>query len=119
MTSINDVVLIYIEETPFTFARIEDINPDHKKGWYHVSMLFLQIPLQSVTWLIRETYLDGEAFTMNGKKVRLEKIENKTPGAENYSDPDDDASDSEKKNGNPPKTNAKVIPFSSIKKNEP
>ena len=70
----NDIVLIYREEKPLIFARIENIAPDHKPGWYHVKLLLLQIPLHAVTWILRERYIDGEEFTMNGERIRLEKV---------------------------------------------
>ena len=71
----NDIVLIYFEEKPLAFARIESILPDSKKDWYHVKLLLLQIPLQVVTWILKDVYISGTEFTMNGKKMRLEKVE--------------------------------------------
>jgi len=71
----NDLVLIYFEEKPLAYARIESILPDSKKNWYHVKLLLLQIPLQVVTWILRDVYISGTEFTMNGKKMRLEKVE--------------------------------------------
>ena len=57
------------------FARIEDISPDVKKDWYLIKLLMLQVPLQVVTWILREAYINGDEFTMNGKRMRLEKVE--------------------------------------------
>ena len=74
MTNQNDVVLIYFDDIPSTFARIEEIQSDHRPGWHHVKFLFLQIPLQVFTWILRESYIDGDEFTMSGKRVRIEKI---------------------------------------------
>ena len=37
MANINDVVLIYFEEQALSFARVEEILPDAKPGWYHIS----------------------------------------------------------------------------------
>ncbi|MGA8178498.1 MAG: hypothetical protein WB792_00460 [Desulfobacterales bacterium] len=74
MTTENDVVLIYFEDQPISFARIEDISPDMKKDWYHVKLLLLQVPLQVVSWILRDTYINGGEFTMEGKKIRLEKV---------------------------------------------
>ena len=71
----NNLVLIYFEDKPLAFARIESILPDAKKDWYHVKLLLLQVPLQVVTWILRDTYLNGTEFTMNGKRMRLEKVE--------------------------------------------
>lgn len=70
----NDIVLIHFEDKPLTFARIEAITADHKPNWYHVKLLMLQVPLQLVTWILRDAYIDGGEFTMNGKRMRLEKV---------------------------------------------
>ena len=75
MTLENEIVLIYFEDQPLTFARIESILPDSKKDWYHVRLLLLQIPLQVVTWILKDVYISGTEFTMNGKRMRLEKVE--------------------------------------------
>ncbi|MBF0450527.1 MAG: hypothetical protein HQK75_07480 [Candidatus Magnetomorum sp.] len=88
MSTINDVVLIYFEENPVVFARIEDISPDHKKDWYHVQLLMLQLPLQTVTWILRDIYIEGESFTMGGKKMRIEKVV--TPERPDTSDDNDE-----------------------------
>lgn len=74
MTAENDIVLIYLEESPLAFARIESIEADIKPGWYHVKFLLLQIPLQAVTWILRDAYIDGEPYTMGGKAMRIEKV---------------------------------------------
>jgi hypothetical protein len=74
MSDIGDVVLIYHQGKPTVFARIEDISPDIKKGWYHVTLLFLTLPMQTVTWILREAYINGEEFTMNDKPMRLETV---------------------------------------------
>lgn len=74
MATINDVVLIYFEDQALSFARIEEILPDAKRGWYHVKLLLLQVPLRSVTWILREAYINGEAFTMGGNRIRLEPV---------------------------------------------
>jgi len=74
MADVNDIVLIHYEDKPLVFARLEAILPDHKRGWYHVRLLMLQVPLQVVTWILRDAYIEGEGFTMNGKRMRLEKI---------------------------------------------
>jgi len=75
MATENDIVLIYFEDRPLAFARIESILPDSKPNWYHVELLMLQMPLQVVSWILRDIYIDGSEFTMNGKKMRLELVE--------------------------------------------
>ena len=74
MATENDLVLIYFEDNPFSFARIESILPDSKSNWYHVKLLLLQMPPQLVTWILRDIYINGQEFTMEGKKIRLEKV---------------------------------------------
>jgi hypothetical protein len=75
MATINDVVLIYLEDSPVSFARVESILPDPKKGWFQITLLMLQIPLQNVTWILRDSYINGDEFQMNGKTMRLETIQ--------------------------------------------
>lgn len=70
----NDLVLIYFEDAPLVYARIENITADHKAGWYQVTLLVLQVPLQVVVWILRDAYIEGAPFTMDGKAVRLEKV---------------------------------------------
>ena len=79
MATENDIVLIYFEDRPLSFARIESILPDAKPNWYHVELLMLQMPLQVVSWILRDIYIDGAEFTMNGKKMRLELVEKPKP----------------------------------------
>ena len=74
MATEKDIVLIYLEDQPMAFARIEDITADVKPGWYVVKLLFLQIPMDVTHWILRDSYIDGAEFTMNGKKMRLEKV---------------------------------------------
>ena len=74
MAKENDVVLIYFEDKPLSFARIESILPDSKPNWYHAKLLLLQVPLQMVTWILRDVYINGQEFTMNGKRMRLEPV---------------------------------------------
>lgn len=113
MTSEKDIVLIYFEDKPLTFARIEGITADYKPGWYHVRLLMLQVPVQVVTWILRDAYIDGAEFTMNGKRMRLEKVE--APAAtESAERRKDDAPPS----GREPASAAKVISLTEIKKNK-
>ena len=75
MTTVEDLVLVYQEERPAFFARIEDIWTDAKPGWYRVKLLALQIPVEETIWILREAYINGEPFTMNGRKMRIEKVQ--------------------------------------------
>ena len=112
MAQENDLILIYFEDQPLSFARIEEILPDSKPDWYHVKLLLLQIPPQLVTWILRDVYIDGDEFTMNGKRMRLEKVAvPEEPQAPEVAAKQDGKSGSEKKAGN-----AKVISLSDLKK---
>jgi hypothetical protein len=120
MTDVNDVVLLHIDEKPAAFARIERIEPDQKPGWYHVTLLLLQIPLQTVTWILRDSYIEGEPYTMGGRPMRLEPVVAPGPGEKSKAriDPDntfvpagDTKVASSKKAGK-----AKVISFNDLKK---
>ncbi len=75
MATENDVVLIHLEDTPVSFARVESIIPDAKKDWYQIKLLMLQIPLQVVTWILKDDYINGMEFHMNGKRMKLKKVE--------------------------------------------
>ena len=74
MTTMGDLVLVYQEGHPAFFARIEDIWTDAKPGWFQVKLLALQIPVEETIWILREAYINGEPFTMNGRKMRIEKV---------------------------------------------
>jgi len=74
MVTIGDLVLVYQEEKPAFFARIEDISADAKAHWYQVTLLVLQVPVMEAVWILRESYMDGDTFTMNGSRVRIEKV---------------------------------------------
>ena len=71
----GDLVLVHYEDQPVVYARIEAIEPDIKKDWLQVSLLILTIPFQSVTWILREEYINGEGFTMGGKAMKIERVE--------------------------------------------
>ena len=74
----GDVVLIYQNKQPTVFARVEDIQPDVKKQWYHITLLLLTIPTQTVTWILKDLYIEGQEFTMGGIPMKLEAVP-KTP----------------------------------------
>lgn len=117
MAAINDVVLIYLEDAPVSFARVESILPDAKKDWYHIKLLMLNIPMQTVTWLLKGDYIKGQDFHMNGKKMKIEKVESlieELPLSMPASSPDQKT---QKKTESFP--DAKIISFSNFKKKNP
>ena len=105
MTIENDIVLIHFDDQPSTYARVESISPDVKKDWFIIDLLLLQMPLQNVSWILKDVYICGEEFTMSGNRVRLEKIK----GPEKKIEPEPET-DTNKKNGN------NIISFASRKK---
>ncbi|HYA43843.1 MAG TPA: hypothetical protein VEF34_21285 [Syntrophobacteraceae bacterium] len=74
MTKVGDVVLVYMDNNPAFFARVEQICDDVKPDWFQVKLLVLQVPLLTVTWILREAYYNGREFTMAGRPVRIEKV---------------------------------------------
>ena len=96
MTTEKDIVLIHYEDKPLVFARVEDIQPDAKKDWYHIRLMMLQLPVQMVTWILKDEYINGAEFTMGGRRMRLEKIEPPE------TDPDDAARDDSGDDPKPP-----------------
>ena len=117
MATIKDVVLIYFEDQALSFARIEDIRPDVKPGWFQVKLLLLEIPLQVVTWILREAYIGGEVFTMGGNRIRLEPVvcpEEAAP-SDGLEVPPDETAGVAQKPGRPA-AKGKVISLSEMKK---
>jgi len=74
MTKVGDVVLVYMDNNPTFFARVEEISFDVKPGWFQVKLLVLQVPLLTATWILREPYYNGQEFTMGGRPMRIEKV---------------------------------------------
>ncbi len=73
-TTEGDVVLVYMDNAPAFFARVEQITPDIKPDWFHIRLLVLQAPLLLVTWILREGYFNGDEFTMGGHPMRIEQV---------------------------------------------
>jgi len=112
MTDIHDLVLVHYEDRPLVYARVEDIQPDVKPGWYHITLLLLQIPAQPVTWILRDAYINGTPFTMNGKTMRLEPVASpaSSPESARAETPDAKTPQAESK--------PKVISFADLKKGD-
>jgi hypothetical protein len=79
MATINDLVLVHLDRKPAFYARIDDITPDVKRGWYQVELLVLSLPPQTLVWILEETHLQGEEYTMGGRPVQLTLIPLKAP----------------------------------------
>ena len=74
MAAINDIVLVHVDNKPGFYARIEDISPDVKSGWWQVRLLVLTFPLQVFTWILDEFQLEYAPFSMGGTPIRLEPV---------------------------------------------
>jgi hypothetical protein len=74
MVTINDVVLVHVDNKPGFYARIEDITPDGKPGWWQVRLLVFTFPLQVFTWILDEFQLEYAPFTMGGTPIQLEAV---------------------------------------------
>lgn len=70
----SDLVLIHVDNKPSFYARLEEITPDVKPGWWQAKLLVLTFPLQVFTWILDEEQLDEAPFTMGGTPLRLEKL---------------------------------------------
>lgn len=74
MFNINDIVLVNVDKKPGFYARIEEINPDIKPGWWQVRLLVFTFPLQVFTWILDEFQLEGADFTMGGTPIRMDPV---------------------------------------------
>lgn len=74
MATIHDLVLVHVDNRPGFFARIEEITPDVKPGWWQVRLLVLTLPLQVYTWILDESQINGAPFTMGGTPMVLENV---------------------------------------------
>ncbi len=70
----GDVVLVHYQGKPASFARVENVRPHPRPGWFFCDLLVLAVPAQPVTWILERTQIDGVEFTMGGRPVRLEKL---------------------------------------------
>lgn len=118
MATQNDIVLVYLEDAPISFARIEEIRADSKKDWYHVKLLMLQVPLQVVTWILKNEYINGDEFFMGGKKMKLELVECPDSEIKPIKAPftESQVHDDLLENKNP--EDAKIISFADVKKSK-
>ncbi|CAG0981790.1 hypothetical protein [Geobacter sp.] len=81
-TTINDLVLVHIDNKPGFYARIEDVTPDVKAGWWRLKLLVLTVPLEIYTWILEEAQINGTPFTMGGTPIRMEKVLSPVPREE-------------------------------------
>ncbi|NLP08876.1 hypothetical protein GX408_00625 [bacterium] len=70
----GEVVLIHLNDKPELYARIEQMLPDRKKGWWQVTILFLTLPPHPATWILDEDQVRGADFTIQGNPIRIERV---------------------------------------------
>ncbi len=118
MVTEKEVVLIYVEDTPVSFARVERIKPDARKDWFHIRLLMLQIPLQAVTWILKDDYINGGEFFMGGKKMRFEKVASPQETGMPAEAPFRDGTDTGEDRPASQKGEAEIISFADVKKSK-
>ncbi|MFA7062051.1 MAG: hypothetical protein WC156_14685 [Pedobacter sp.] len=74
MATIHDIVVINVDNKPGFYARIDEITPDIKPGWWQVQLLVFTFPLQVFTWILDEHQLEGAEFTMGGTPIRMDPV---------------------------------------------
>lgn len=74
MATTHDLVLIHVDNKPGFYARVEEILPDVKPGWWQVKLLVLTFPMQVFTWILDDHQIEGADFTMGGTPLRLEEV---------------------------------------------
>lgn len=115
MTVQGDLILVTMEGQPAFFARIEEISADVKPEWFQVKMLVLQVPLMVITWILRESYISGEEFTMGGRPIQLTKVvAPEQPEDAGTGEPQDPL----KREGEKPAAGAKVVSLADRLKNK-
>lgn len=77
----GEVVLVHLQNQPAFYVRIEALEPDRKKGWWHLSFLILSIPAQLSTWILDDDQIRGADFTIQGNPLRLERVKVPQPAA--------------------------------------
>ena len=78
-TVVGDVLIVVAKEPQLlTYAVVTKIERDdtRKNEWWHVTMQFLSIPLQEVTWTLRTPQFTGqEIFTMGGEGRFIQAVD--------------------------------------------
>jgi hypothetical protein len=75
----GEVVLVHLQNQPAFYVRIETLEPDRKKGWWHLTFLILSIPAQLTTWILDDDQIRGADFTIQGNPLRLERVKAPQP----------------------------------------
>ena len=99
----QEVLLVFFQEEPTFYIRIENILADKKRGWWHVQFITLTLPTNEMSWILSDDHLRGGEFTMQNNPVRLERVigtqTTTTPSSEEIAD----------KTISPPQKSANII----------
>ncbi len=82
-TEVGDLVLLVAKEPQMlVYAMVMDIERDQtrKDEWWHLHMQVLTVPLQPLTWTLRQEQFTGkEIFTMGGEERFVKAVQLKVP----------------------------------------
>ncbi|HSH70411.1 MAG TPA: hypothetical protein VK997_10870 [Deferrisomatales bacterium] len=105
LTQPRDVVLVYVDDEPTFYARVEEILLDRKSGWRQLRFQVLTLPPQELTWILEPNQIDGDTFTMGGTPVRIERLPEPRPSV------DPETGEAIKEPQQAPQTPGEVISF--------
>jgi hypothetical protein len=73
----GDLILVHTDNKPGFFARVEEITPDVKRGWWRVRFLpigFENLDFNTLVWILDNDQIRGADYTMSGVPMRIERI---------------------------------------------
>jgi hypothetical protein len=92
-TDKEDIVLILRELEPditgLDFAQVKEFTEDvsKKDPWFHVDLILFNLPLDFVTFILKEEHFTGrEIFTMRQKEVFIQALDTTKPREETPED---------------------------------
>ena len=70
----GEVLLVFFQDEPAFFIRVENILADKKKGWWHTQFITLTLPINEMSWILSDDHIRGSEFKMQNNPVRLKRI---------------------------------------------
>ena len=70
---VKDVILVIKPDISF-FGYVYKIEPDTKKDWWDIYFTTIMLPPQIFKWILKESYINGEVFTMEGIKTFVKPV---------------------------------------------
>jgi hypothetical protein len=110
MVDKSEVVLIHLNGDPAYFARVDSIEADLNDGWWKLEFLLLTMPVERITWVIREEHMAGAQFMIGDTLIRIEQV---PPIALKEKEIEPGG-----KERPPVSTSAKVLPFTGRRRSE-